>query len=393
MKHKIIALCVFFTLAVISITGCNIDKMNIVLKSKVNIENAKIHLNENIAKEQNADGNILKEQDINANQEISNNQEQNIDTSQEQNINTNHEDVSDSNQEEVFKLYIKNENEIELYSDIDESYCLITRFSKEEWGTWNIWGWLKGSKTGNEISIPAENTTAMVGSGTDWEYVLRVSAINKSPLYFSGGNHGNEELVDITFIKYPNEEITELIPGQIIDIKDLKVIENTTLHINEEGIKNYADVKREYTFRPDSIELSSTFVFKRDVFVGTSYVSMFPIKKEYGRYFKFDNIDSVYQTDPQGKTKSKPGEAYYLGKVKALSTVFWGDINPEYKFRAWIKDVEMVNNFENELKTFVWDLNIYENKLYYSKYDIKNTTVVKAGTVWKNFQGWEFIKE
>ena len=93
--------------------------------------------------------------------------------------------MSDSNQEEVFKLYIKNENEIELYSDIDESYCLITRFSKGM-GNMEYLGWLKGSKTGNEISIPAENTTAMVGSGTDWEYVLRVSTINKSPLYFPG---------------------------------------------------------------------------------------------------------------------------------------------------------------------------------------------------------------
>jgi len=90
-------------------------------------------------------------------------------------------------------------------------------------------------------------------------------------------------------------------------------------------------------------------VFKTDVLVGTSYVSMLPIKKKYGRYFKFDNIDSVYRTFQHGFTKSKPKKEYYLGKVEAIFTVFWGDVDPVYKFRVWIKDAEMVDNFKNEL--------------------------------------------
>jgi len=302
-------------------------------------------------------------------------------------------DNMDTNQEKTFKLYMKSENEIELYSDIDENYCLITRFNKKDWGTWNICGWSKGKKINGKIAIPAKNSIVMAGTGTDWEYVLRVSGIGKSLFYFSGGNHANEELIDISFLIYPEGKNIELTPGQIIDITELKVIENTSLNIDEQGIKNYANVRREYSFRPYSIELSATFVFNTDVLIGASYVSMMPIKKEYGRYFMFDNIDSVYSTVPKGYTKSEPGKEYYLGKVEAVSTVFWGDANPDYKFRAWIESPEMVDYFKNELKTFVWDFNIYDNKLYYSKYDIQNPTKIEAGTIWKHIQGWEFIKE
>lgn len=141
-----------------------------------------------------------------------------------------------------FKLYIKSGNEIELYSDIDNNYCLKTRFNKKNWGTWNIWGWFKGQKVNNRILIPVENGISMAGSGTDWEYVLRVSGRGKSKLFF-GGDHGNEELINISIISYPDKKNIELIPGQIIDIEELIVIEISYLNIKEQGIENYADVR------------------------------------------------------------------------------------------------------------------------------------------------------
>ena len=53
----------------------------------------------------------------------------------------------------------------------------------------------------------------------------------------------------------------------------------------------------------------------------------------------------------------------------------------------------MVDNFNNSLKVFLWDVNKFGNKLYYSKYETADAKKNSAGTEWNNTAGWEFVRK
>jgi len=96
---------------------------------------------------------------------------------------------------------------------------------------------------------------------------------------------------------------------------------------------------------------------------------MFPVPKEYGRYAKFMDTGNIVTTPGPGTTATTNTFENFLGKEKTKSVQIWGDINPSYKFNVWIENEEMVDNFNNKLKVFYWDMNRVSNKLYFSKYD------------------------
>lgn len=289
----------------------------------------------------------------------------------------------DSNKMIVYK---PNENSLELYSLMSDGNILVTKFSKKAWGTWNIEGWLFAE----DGAIPTKSPQSMVGGGSDWEYVFRVAENPDTAYKFSGGNHGKERLKNIKLINGENNDEIHLHIGEKISLRTLKIIEETCLTSDDELIKDYANVQRIYTIRPSKIDFSAEFKFVSDIYMGTSYVCMLPASKKYGRYAKFEESDNIYITPNVGETLTTSTFENYLGKEKTLSVEIWGDVKPEYKFRTWIQNEKMADNFKNKLKVFYWDLNKMGNKLYFSKFDNEDHKKVSAGTVWKNIQGWEF---
>ncbi len=311
-----------------------------------------------------------------------------------ENMESNHRDILESEpcvEGKNMKVFVKNQSEIEMYASIDTNKCLLTRFAKNDWGTWNIKGWYIINEPYASVEIPSKNEVLLAGENTDWEYVFRIINPNNSSWYFSGGNHSNEDLISISFYGYNNGVKAELSEGEVKEIEILKVNENTSLNVDELNIKRYATVERNYIFGTNSIKLATKFSFVKDVFLGTSYVTMFPISKQYGQYIKFDTSDKVFKTPSFGVTETKEGYENYIGKVDATSALMWGDKNCEYKYKVWIKNKEMLDNCNNELKVFLWDINKFSNKLYFSKYDTDNPKKIFAGTVWENLQGWDFI--
>jgi len=265
-----------------------------------------------------------------------------------------------------------------------EGNTLLTKFSKKEWGTWNIDGWFL-----TEGRIPAENTVLLAGADTDWEYVFRVSEKPDAVCEFSGGNHGKESLNDITFINPQNDSEIVLPVNKTVEVECLRIVEKTSLFFDDNCTKKYADVQRKYFFLPSKIVLETEFSFLSDVYMGTSYVCMFPVPKEYGRYAKFMDTGNIVTTPGPGTTATTNTFENFLGKEKTKSVQIWGDINPSYKFNVWIENEEMVDNFNNKLKVFYWDMNRVSNKLYFSKYDNEAYTKIHSGTKWYNKAGWE----
>ncbi|HBY21692.1 MAG: hypothetical protein A2Y24_04135 [Clostridiales bacterium GWE2_32_10] len=285
-----------------------------------------------------------------------------------------------------FILIFPNENQLEMYSILKDGNVLITVFLKKAWGTWNIGGWLLVEE-GKDISL--ENSTRLAAGSTDWEYVFRVKRDTDTDYIFSGGNHGNEVLKSIQFIDADSDSEVKIEVGHMTKIKKLNIVEYTSLLIPQEG-SVYAKVKRNYVIEPSKISLDTGFEFTSDIFMGTSYVCMFPVSKEYGRYINLGDNNEHYETPKYGETLTKEDFENFYGMKKALSATIWGGINPNYKFKVSIKNPEMVDNFQNKLKTFYWDLNESTNKLYFSKYDSEDDKKIDAGTIWHNSAEWEF---
>jgi hypothetical protein len=184
-----------------------------------------------------------------------------------------------------------------------------------------------------------------------------------------------------------NSEI-DLDKGKLIRLEKIQIEEETDLYFNETSDSKYATVKRTYLISPNKITLKTNFEFTSDIFMGTSYVCMLPILKNYGKYALFRESGNVYTTPSEGETLSKDGFDNFLGKEASTTVEVWGDAKPSYKFITLIRDSKMVDNFRNELKTFYWDLNECGNKLYFSKFDNENAQKIKKGTRWENYCEW-----
>lgn len=410
MKYKILYYPVVLTI-IIFFTSCSGIKGNIYTQEN-NMDSYLLRLSrENSDNYNNKPGddnnNSYNNENSDNNNGIGNNDNSSTDNTDRDHDNNhkigNNNDTSARIQksEKKLKLYIKDIDEIELWTEINENISLITKFSKKDWGTWNIKGWYTAAND-NAIDNAINNEKTITGGSTDWEYVLRIVNPQDNKWYFSGGNHGNERLKSISFSGFFSQKTSDdnnididikIEPGEIIELQSLKVTEITVLDVEQINLKEYATVYREYTFEPQRVQLTTIFKFNNNVRVGTSYITMFPILKEFGRYCRFDDSNIVVETPKTGYTKGGEDKESYLGKVATLSTTIWGDNDTGYKFRVWIERPEMVDNFNNQLKVFLWDLNKFSNKLYYSKYDTSNPVEVKTGTEWYHKQGWDFIYE
>mgnify|MGYP001064101771 CR=1 FL=1 len=277
-------------------------------------------------------------------------------------------------------------NEFHIYSSLPDNKTLQTRFTRKDWGTWNIGGWY----VTDDGNIPPKSAQLLAGGGSDWEYVFRVSGRPDSGvLEFSGGNHGKELLRDLRFIDPVTGAQLPIAINQRIRLKKLKIIEDTSLCLDYNLQKKYADVRRIYTVYPAKITLDTEFRFTSEVYMGTSYVCMLPVTKSNGRNIMFKDTGNIYTTPPEGFTRTSGGYEHYIGNEKTTSVSIWGDSGTAYRFWVWIENSGMIDNFSNKLKVFYWDLNKYGNKLYFSKYDSSSPQKISAGTQWLNRQGWE----
>ncbi|OPZ94810.1 MAG: hypothetical protein BWY74_00280 [Firmicutes bacterium ADurb.Bin419] len=284
-------------------------------------------------------------------------------------------------------LTSSNDSEFQIYNLLSNKNLLITKFDKKEWGTWNILGWSL-SKDG---AIPSKYSEDIAVGDTDWEYVFRVKTKPQDGCIFSGGNHGREVLKSFKLINSDDGSQIYLGENNEVKLRQLKIEEETLLTLDGKETSQYALVKRIYLIEPSKIELETNFEFTSDVFMGASYVCMFPISKTYGKNILFTNSGNIYSTPDSGQTLTTDSFNNFLGKEEATSVEIWGDKKPFYKFEVSIRNKEMVDNFSNELKTFYWDLNQDGNKLYFSKFDSENCMKVCRGTKWKNNAVWKLI--
>jgi len=282
-------------------------------------------------------------------------------------------------------LYSPSTSELEIYSLLPDNNILTTKFIKKDWGTWNIQGWYIVS----DNNIPSKSLHLLAGGGTDWEYVFRVAKNFGDAYVFSGGNHGRESLEDIRLLNAEDGSELKLQPGEKVKINALKIVENTFLTFDEALTQKYSEVQRTYIIFPTKILLETDFNFIYDVYMGTSYVCMFPTTKEHGRYIRFDDTARTYETPKSGDTLTENGHTNYLGYEKSLSATIWGDSVYKYEFKIQIDNIDMVDGFKNKLKTFYWDVNKIGNKLYFSKFDNDEYKKIEAGTTWHNVSSWE----
>ncbi|MCX7745760.1 MAG: hypothetical protein N2645_02565 [Clostridia bacterium] len=291
-----------------------------------------------------------------------------------------------SNNSNTSSTIFKNgENSIEIYYSLTPNSHLITKFVRTKWGTWNIEGWYKS----NDSKIPSMKQESLASGGTDWEYVFRVKETANSTYKFSGGNHGLESLESIKFMDADSGKEITLINQKPVKVKTLKIVEKTALFSDPELKHKYASVERVYLVFPYKILLDTHLNFISDIYMGTSYVCMFPVSKRNGRYVHFKDIRKTFTTPPYGQTLTTKIFPNYIGKESTLSAQIWGDSISNLKFNIWIKSREMVDHFKNELKVFYWDVNPFGNKLYFSKYDFRDYKIITSGTNWHNSSGWE----
>lgn len=292
--------------------------------------------------------------------------------------------LTSGNSDGGLTVFRKDQKNIDIYFSMTNGKKSFIRIENKSNGTWNLRGWYLST----DNKIPSRNAIPLAGSTSDWEYVLRVTDKVNTAYQFSGGSHYNEILKSFKLIDNDRDREFSLNIGQKENVTELKIIEDTCLTLSDST--KYAYVKRTYIIKPSRIDLYTDFDFIKDVYVGTSYICMLPTNKTYGRNIKFNDTGNIYKTPPSGTTLTTDEFENYLGKEKTLSVEIWGDSLPSYKCIVGIENEEMADYFQNQLKFFYWDLNQYGNKLYFSKYDNEDYTLVTKGTKWSNHAFWEY---
>jgi hypothetical protein len=318
----------------------------------------------------------------------------------EENKITKKEEASKTNESEMFKqrdkglknnkykmaVGLEGEKNLNIYSIFQNNKLLLTKFAKKEWGTWNIDGWYIDLL--DEMQL--EEFKLIAGGGSDWEYVFRVTEDENLLNYeFSGGNHGNEIMEEIKFIDSETQKELDFKKNQVEYINKLEIIENTYLTIQNNREQKYAKVIRKYIVDSNEIKLKTTFEFVDNIYMGTSYVCMFPISKTYGKHIVFEESGNEYATPSFGATKSTATFENFIGKEATKSVEISNKDSMNYTFEVAIGSSEMTNLFSNKLKVFYWDMNSMGNKLYFSKYDNDKPVLVMKDTRWENESRWE----
>jgi hypothetical protein len=254
--------------------------------------------------------------------------------------------------------------------------ALTLQFDKKSWGTWNI----------GALTIGGVN---LAGGSTDWEYVFRAKNAKDG---FSGGNHGNEVLVDINFYDGVTGKKIELSNGQkATGLEKIKIVENTKLHLGDPN-NCYAKVTRTYMLYGETITLDCDFEFITDMDFSLSYTCMFPVAKTVGLYCLFRNQDG----SEKFIETMEIGLADYSGPMHkdnaAAECLIWGKKNKDYAFVVKVDTVkDSLDNFRNGSKTFYWDMNTTHNKLYFSRLPDSSYETVKKGTTWHTECAWTVV--
>lgn len=286
-----------------------------------------------------------------------------------------------NDQPEVWDMKIK-QNSASLFTmscTAENGKALTLTFDKKEWGTWNI-----GTLTVGGVYL--------AGGGTDWEYVYRAGS-KPGETVWSGGNHGNENLVELKFYDglTGNELVFDKV-GKEFSVKRLEIVEKTKLHWGDKTT-TYCDVVRHYTIVGQKISLKVSYDFTKDCYYALSYTCMFPVAKTVGLYIDYLNDTGTVRTVETLKVgKSDYSGPMYKGN-NAISCKIYGYQNTEYSFfvNVYTKN-DSLDNFKNSDKTFYWDMNTSQNKLYFSKFSGDSTsTKVAAGTHWDTSCSWELV--
>ncbi len=258
---------------------------------------------------------------------------------------------------------------------------LLLTFNKKDWGTYNIGSW---------TVVSEDKTVTLAGGGTDWEYVFR-SGETASGWVWSGGNHDNESLVSIDFYNGRNDKKLSLQNNAPVELENIKIVEKTKLHWGD-AENTYCDVVRTYMVVGNRISLAVSYEYTKDCYHWLSYTCMFPVWKNYGRYITFFDADGSNLGKVTTQAANDPAfeGAFYRG-YEATTCIITGDTNPEYKFMIKVDTVtDSLDDFKNDDKTFYWDMNAAQNKLYYSKYNSAAPTLVEAGTKYDTYSTWVF---
>ena len=273
----------------------------------------------------------------------------------------------------------------------DNNYVITTElyngtytrtFYKRSWGTWNIGAMSFKPADGSEIQF--------VSASTDWEYVFRAGqTAGTQP--FAGGNHDNEKMIDITFYNGETGEKLNLDDKKPVTVDLLKIVENTEIYFDKQPDNVFAKVERIYYYAGKSIYNECNYEIVQDTYFSLSYTAMFPINKDYGTRI-------VYHLE-NGKTRewttSKVGKADYSGPMdkgsNALEVDIFGHKDPRYIFNIKVHTkADSTGNFGNGSKTFYWDMNAGQNKLYFSRFPDTGASLVKKGAKWNTLTSWAF---
>lgn len=284
-----------------------------------------------------------------------------------------------------YKLKVKklSATQYRFTSYIFDDRKVALTLDKRSWGTYILGSWTLATAGGN---------VNLTGGSTDMEYVYRASDKSTGGYVWSGGNHGNETLVSLEF--YDGDTLLDLESGKEYEVDALTVIQKTHLHLGDPNTY-YAAVTRTYTITAEQIRLDCEYDHVRDVYLYLSYTCMMPIIKAYGTHADFyQNGKLVYQCETGETCENEYASDTFYEGYAADCVVLYGNKNPRYKVQVRILTPETsTGNFENTRKTMFWDMNKTHNKLYFSKYNENEPTLVSAGTKYTTSCAWLLIDE
>lgn len=271
----------------------------------------------------------------------------------------------------------------------EDGYSTEISMYNTAWGTWNLGHFY--------VTDTATKKTVSMNNGyTDWEYVYRVGETRNS-ISFCGGNHNNEKLIDITFYDAKTGKELKMQNNVAEKANGVKIVEHTQIYFHEQPNKPFVNVTRNYLINGADVWLECDYDFILDAYFNLSYTGMFCVPKENGNHIIYNNVDGTtkeYSTVSKGTLNSQGVyDSHFDYGNPATSVEIYGDANPDLRIHAEIYDAEvMADNFVSEEKTFFWDMNVGENKLYFSKFDSKKPHKVEKNTHWDTLVRWSFYK-
>lgn len=258
---------------------------------------------------------------------------------------------------------------------------LTLTFISRPWGTYNLGAWSVKDGKGNH---------RFTTGSTDMEYVYRVRMNTGSSFVWSGGNHGNEKMMELKFYNEKGEELN-LAVGQSANVKLIHIVEKTQLYNLPENFDKlfehndqyyYANAVRTYDIVGPQIRLAVDYHYVKDTYYQKSYTCMMPIEKKLGLYCAGIGRDGklafVYETTKKGIKPDYSGTTWQ-GKEAVRCIIFGYDSEAPYRVdvRVLTPDTSINNN---KSKLMFWDMNSSSNKLYYSKYEDSTYTKEAANT-------------